>query len=105
MVASGSKSAYGGRTVVIDYVMPGFALAQKCLREFPAQRSDETVGMVLMNHGVFSFGDTARESYERMIELVSDAEEYLARTRRGVERDAADRTPCPSPGPHRRASA
>ena len=34
--------------------------------------------MVLMNHGVFSFGDTARESYERMIELVSDAEEYLA---------------------------
>ena len=26
--------------------------------------------MVLMKHGVFSFGDTARESYDRMIDLV-----------------------------------
>jgi NAD(P)-dependent dehydrogenase (short-subunit alcohol dehydrogenase family) len=34
---------------------------------------------VLMNHGIFSFGDTARESYERMIELVSRAEAYLER--------------------------
>jgi rhamnose utilization protein RhaD (predicted bifunctional aldolase and dehydrogenase)/NAD(P)-dependent dehydrogenase (short-subunit alcohol dehydrogenase family) len=72
------EECLGGRVVVIDYVMPGFALAQKCLREFPAQCSDRTVGMVLMNHGVFSFGDSARESYERMIELVSDAEDYLA---------------------------
>jgi NAD(P)-dependent dehydrogenase (short-subunit alcohol dehydrogenase family) len=35
--------------------------------------------MVLMHHGIFSFGETARESYERMIALVTRAEEYLAR--------------------------
>ena len=41
-----------------------------------------------MNHGVFSFGDTARESYERMIALVQQAEEYSGRARR---RTAPDR--------------
>ena len=91
------EECLGGRTVVIDYVMPGFALAQKCLREFPAQCTDQTVGMVLMNHGVFSFGDTARESYERMIELVSDAEEYLAQ--HGA---ALSSTPPPAPPALRR---
>src|SRR5262249_53770049 len=38
-----------------------------------------TIGMVLMNHGIFSFGETAHESYERMIALVTRAEEYLAK--------------------------
>ena len=37
-----------------------------------------TIGMVLLSHGVFSFGADARESYERMIRLVSMAEDYLA---------------------------
>jgi NAD(P)-dependent dehydrogenase (short-subunit alcohol dehydrogenase family) len=35
--------------------------------------------MVLLNHGIFSFGETARESYERMIHLVGLAEQYLER--------------------------
>jgi NAD(P)-dependent dehydrogenase (short-subunit alcohol dehydrogenase family) len=34
--------------------------------------------MVLLSHGIFSFAEGARESYERMIELVSMAEAYLA---------------------------
>ncbi|MGH9026406.1 MAG: bifunctional aldolase/short-chain dehydrogenase [Acidimicrobiia bacterium] len=72
------EELYGDRVVIVDYVMPGFALAKECGREFPARRTDATIGMVLMNHGVFSFGDTARESYERMITLVAMAEDYLA---------------------------
>ena len=40
--------------------------------------NSKTVGVVLLSHGIFSFGADARESYERMIELVSRAEEYLA---------------------------
>ena len=71
------EELFGDRVVVVDYVMPGFALARRCAREFPAQRRDATVGMILMNHGVFSFGETAREAYELMIELVTLAEEYL----------------------------
>jgi rhamnose utilization protein RhaD (predicted bifunctional aldolase and dehydrogenase)/NAD(P)-dependent dehydrogenase (short-subunit alcohol dehydrogenase family) len=71
------REIYGKRCVVIPYLMPGFDLAQYCAREFKRQGTPETIGMVLLNHGIFSFGETARESYERMIELVSLAEKYL----------------------------
>jgi rhamnose utilization protein RhaD (predicted bifunctional aldolase and dehydrogenase)/NAD(P)-dependent dehydrogenase (short-subunit alcohol dehydrogenase family) len=72
------REVWGDSVVVIPYVMPGFDLARLCARLFSAEAGPQTVGMVLLQHGVFSFGDTARESYERMIELVSRAEEYLA---------------------------
>jgi len=71
------REIYGDRVVVIPYVMPGFDLASHCAREFPQQRTKNTVGMVLLSHGIFSFADDARESYERMIALVSMAERYL----------------------------
>src|SRR5438094_5150255 len=71
------REIYGKRCAVIPYLIPGFDLAQFCAKEFRAQGTKDTVGMVLLNHGIFSFGDTARESYERMIELVTLAEKYL----------------------------
>jgi rhamnose utilization protein RhaD (predicted bifunctional aldolase and dehydrogenase)/NAD(P)-dependent dehydrogenase (short-subunit alcohol dehydrogenase family) len=70
---------YGNRVVVIPYVMPGFKLARLCAELYPEQAGPQTIGMLLMNHGMFSFGKTARESYERMIELVGLAEDYLAK--------------------------
>jgi len=73
------REIYGERVVVIPYIMAGFDLAAYCAREFPKQAGRNTVGMVLLSHGVFSFGPDARSSYELMIELVSMAEEYLAR--------------------------
>jgi rhamnose utilization protein RhaD (predicted bifunctional aldolase and dehydrogenase)/NAD(P)-dependent dehydrogenase (short-subunit alcohol dehydrogenase family) len=75
------REIYGDRVVVIPYLMAGFDLAAHCAREFPKQAGKSTVGMVLLSHGIFSFGADARESYERMIELVSMAEEYLQRKR------------------------
>jgi len=71
------KEIYGDALVVIPYVMPGFDLARLCAERFAADAGPQTRGMVLMNHGIFSFGETAKESYERMIELVTRAEEYL----------------------------
>jgi rhamnose utilization protein RhaD (predicted bifunctional aldolase and dehydrogenase)/NAD(P)-dependent dehydrogenase (short-subunit alcohol dehydrogenase family) len=71
------REIWGGSVVVVPYVMPGFDLARLCAQRFPAEAGPETVGMVLLSHGIFSFGATARESYERMIELVHRAEEYL----------------------------
>src|SRR5438477_10896529 len=62
---------------MIPYRIRGFDLTQFCAKEFRARGTKDTVGMVLLNHGIFSFGETARESYERMIELVTLAEEYL----------------------------
>ena len=71
------REIYGERVVVIPYLMAGFDLAAYCAREFPKQAGKSTIGMVLLSHGIFSFGAEAKQSYELMIELVSMAEEYL----------------------------
>jgi rhamnose utilization protein RhaD (predicted bifunctional aldolase and dehydrogenase)/NAD(P)-dependent dehydrogenase (short-subunit alcohol dehydrogenase family) len=73
------REIYGDAVVIIPYVMPGFALARLCAERFARDAGPHTIGMVLLNHGIFSFGDTARQSYERMIDLVSRAERYLER--------------------------
>ena len=71
------RDIYGDRVVVIPYIMAGFDLAAYCAREFQKRAGTRTVGMVLLSHGIFSFAEDARESYELMIELVSMAEAYL----------------------------
>ncbi|NES85642.1 MAG: bifunctional aldolase/short-chain dehydrogenase [Moorea sp. SIO2B7] len=71
------QEIYGDTVVIIPYIMPGFDLARLCAEKFAAEVGENTIGMVLMNHGIFSFGETAQESYERMIQLVSRAEDYL----------------------------
>jgi rhamnose utilization protein RhaD (predicted bifunctional aldolase and dehydrogenase)/NAD(P)-dependent dehydrogenase (short-subunit alcohol dehydrogenase family) len=71
------REIFAERVVIVPYVMPGFDLAAVCAREFPRQATKNTVGMVLMNHGIFSFGDDARQAYECMIALVSEVESYL----------------------------
>ena len=71
------RDLYGDTLVYIPYVMPGFKLARLCAQEFPKQVGPRTIGMLLLNHGLFSFGETAKESYERMIDLVTLAEEHL----------------------------
>jgi len=74
------REIYGDEVIVLPYVMPGFDLAKLCAEVYPKQASLRTIGIVLMNHGIFSFGDTAKQSYNRMIELVGRAEDYLSRT-------------------------
>ncbi len=71
------REMYSDAVIVVPYVMPGFGLAQACKKSYERQISSETIGMVLMNHGLFTWGDTAKESYDRMIELVARAEDYL----------------------------
>jgi rhamnose utilization protein RhaD (predicted bifunctional aldolase and dehydrogenase)/NAD(P)-dependent dehydrogenase (short-subunit alcohol dehydrogenase family) len=73
------QEIFGDTVVVVPYVMPGFDLARSCAEHFSRQAGPQTIGMVLLNHGIFSFGETARESYERMIDLVGRAEDYLKR--------------------------
>ncbi len=72
------RDLYGDRVLIIPYVMPGFILARtvhELTRNIDWQQIE---GMVLLNHGLFAFADDVRESYERMIRLVSAAEDYLA---------------------------
>jgi rhamnose utilization protein RhaD (predicted bifunctional aldolase and dehydrogenase)/NAD(P)-dependent dehydrogenase (short-subunit alcohol dehydrogenase family) len=78
---------YEGRLGLVPYVMPGFQLAKKAAEVFAADPAVE--GLVLLKHGIFTFGDTAHEAYERMIEAVSLAEERLARRRNAIVFPAA----------------
>ncbi len=71
------EKIYGDRLLRIPYVMPGFKLARMCAELYPREHGPQTIGMVLMNHGIFTWGDTARESYERMIEMVALADTYI----------------------------
>ena len=79
------KEIFGKKIAIVPYVMPGFDLAKEAYKEFQKANDKalsegiELEGMILINHGIFSFGETAKSSYERMINLVNIAEKVLKR--------------------------
>jgi rhamnulose-1-phosphate aldolase/alcohol dehydrogenase len=70
------REALGDAVIVLPYAKAGFALAQASAAAVELQPNARA--MVLLKHGVITWGASARESYERMIEVVSDAERFLA---------------------------
>ena len=73
------RDLLGDAVVVIPYVMPGFDLAKLVASTWHRQAHDRTIGMVLLNHGLFTFGDSTRAAYERHIDLITRCEELLDR--------------------------
>jgi rhamnose utilization protein RhaD (predicted bifunctional aldolase and dehydrogenase) len=63
--------------LVVDYVMPGFELAHKIYEMTKDLDWDSIEGIILHHHGIFTFDDDAKASYEKMINAVSKAEEFL----------------------------
>ena len=68
---------YGTRMGYVPYIMPGFALAKAAADAF--DKDPKVEGLILDKHGIFTFGADAREAYERMIEMVTLAEQHLAK--------------------------
>ena len=62
---------------IVPYIMPGFALAKAAAEVYEKDKNVE--GLLLINHGLFTFGSTAKESYDRHIHAVTVAEEYIAK--------------------------
>jgi rhamnose utilization protein RhaD (predicted bifunctional aldolase and dehydrogenase)/NAD(P)-dependent dehydrogenase (short-subunit alcohol dehydrogenase family) len=77
-----AAEVYDGRMAVVPYIMPGFALAKKAAEVFEATPGAH--GLILHKHGIFTFGDNARQAYERMIAMVTLSEERLQRNRKAV---------------------
>jgi rhamnose utilization protein RhaD (predicted bifunctional aldolase and dehydrogenase)/NAD(P)-dependent dehydrogenase (short-subunit alcohol dehydrogenase family) len=71
------RAVFGDRVIVVPYVMPGFALARAVYELARNLDWSEYDGMILLHHGVFTWGDTARASYDAMIDLVAKAESFL----------------------------
>jgi rhamnose utilization protein RhaD (predicted bifunctional aldolase and dehydrogenase)/NAD(P)-dependent dehydrogenase (short-subunit alcohol dehydrogenase family) len=74
------KECFGDRVIVVPYVMPGFILARTIYEIIKGRdlKAEGIEGMVLLKHGLFTFDDDARRSYELHIEMVTMAENYLA---------------------------
>ena len=69
------QEVYGDRVAYVPYTIPGFALAKAVADVFDKHPKAE--GLILLQHGIFTMGDTAEQSYSRMIEFVTMAEERL----------------------------
>ena len=65
-----------GHVLVIPYIPPGFILARQMLSTI-SKLTPDIKGIVLEKHGLFTFGETATESYEKHMELVGKAREYV----------------------------
>jgi rhamnose utilization protein RhaD (predicted bifunctional aldolase and dehydrogenase)/NAD(P)-dependent dehydrogenase (short-subunit alcohol dehydrogenase family) len=69
------KKAFGENVAIIEYVPPGFKLAKAAAEEF--ERNPAARAMVLMRHGLLTWGNAARESYSATIELATTAESFI----------------------------
>jgi rhamnulose-1-phosphate aldolase/alcohol dehydrogenase len=72
-----AREVFGDRVAYVPYTIPGFALAKSVAEVFAKHPKVE--GLVLLQHGIFTFADDAKTAYERMIEFVTLAEERLHR--------------------------
>jgi rhamnulose-1-phosphate aldolase/alcohol dehydrogenase len=79
-----AREAFGSAWAVVPYIMPGFALAKLAAEVF--EKSSKVEGLVLLNHGLFTFADDARTAYERMIAGVDRAERFVAARRKDAAR-------------------
>jgi rhamnose utilization protein RhaD (predicted bifunctional aldolase and dehydrogenase)/NAD(P)-dependent dehydrogenase (short-subunit alcohol dehydrogenase family) len=73
---------FSRRLGFVPYVMPGFGLAKKAIQVFEHDKPSD--GLILSKHGIVTWGESAREAYERMIEMVTLAEEFIACRRKTV---------------------
>jgi rhamnose utilization protein RhaD (predicted bifunctional aldolase and dehydrogenase)/NAD(P)-dependent dehydrogenase (short-subunit alcohol dehydrogenase family) len=102
---------FEGRIVYVPYVRPGFPLAQAVARmvapaDGPGTRGaggggripEEAIGLALAHHGLVVWGDDAKECYQRLVEVTSRMDEYLATKR--IARPGRPSPPAPRvPGP------
>ena len=72
------KEIFGDSIGIVSYIMPGFALAKASAEVY--EKNTNVEGLLLINHGLFTFGDTAKESYERHIRAVTLLEEYICKS-------------------------
>ena len=77
-----ARQVFAGRAGIVPYMKPGFGLAKKALEVFEQDKSVQA--LVLIKHGVFTFGDSAEQAYGRMIDMVTLAEERLSKGKKKV---------------------
>ena len=77
------QEIFGLKMVSVPYVMPGFHLA-KIAAEI-AEQNPEAEGLLLLNHGHFTWGENAKQSYDRVIEHTNRVEAWFSARRVKVQ--------------------
>jgi len=86
-VEAATREIFGGKLALVPYVMPGFALAKLAAETYEANPGIE--GLLLVNHGHFTWGPTAKASYDRIVEHTNMVEAWLSDRRPAPLRPAA----------------
>jgi rhamnulose-1-phosphate aldolase/alcohol dehydrogenase len=88
------RECFGRSVLIVPYKRPGFSLSRDVAECF--EKHPDAEGLVLMNHGLITWGETAKEAYERHIALVTRAEEFL-----GAQPHSHQQPPLPARGGER----
>ena len=75
-----SKKIFGPKVSIVPYVMPGFGPSQKINEVY--KKNPNINCLILLNHGIFTFDDDAKKSYDLMIKYVSIAEKTIKKLKR-----------------------
>jgi len=70
-----TRDALGEKIIVTPYICSGFPLARTIFKKLEQEPDADAV--IVQNHGIFTFGKTARESYEKMIAYADRAQDYI----------------------------
>ena len=71
------ERVFGERVAFLEYVRPGFPLAQRMAQRFPDGPPAGAIGLAMEKHGLAAWGDTARECYENLMSIVDAAQAYV----------------------------
>ena len=69
------KKIFGKAVSIVPYVMPGFGLSKKINEVY--LKNPNINCLILLNHGIFTFANDAKKSYDLMIKYVSNAEKAI----------------------------
>jgi rhamnose utilization protein RhaD (predicted bifunctional aldolase and dehydrogenase)/NAD(P)-dependent dehydrogenase (short-subunit alcohol dehydrogenase family) len=68
------KQVFGDDVTTVPYIRAGFGLAKQAADVF--NQKPKARGMILLQHGLVTWGESAQEAYEATINLVNKAEQY-----------------------------
>ena len=77
------KKLFNNKLAIVPYIMPGFDLAKLCNKIYQSNKNVE--GLILLNHGIFTFGESAKQSYDRMIRYVSIVEDFITKSNKNIK--------------------
>jgi rhamnulose-1-phosphate aldolase/alcohol dehydrogenase len=75
------QELWGRRMVWVDYIRPGFTLSKWIGEGIRANPHAELV--VMGKHGLTTWGETSKSCYARTIQVIQEAEDFIASRRRG----------------------